>query len=78
MENLIQYLKQQPRHGQRLGQNAPVPRGTGTAAATSTNEQVLALAQQLANEIVAEQQQAQILSRNGRVFTKNRYSNLFR
>ena len=73
MENLIQYLKQQPRHGQRLGPNTAQERVAARQSATTSpavNEQVLALAQQLANEIVAEQQQAQILSRNGRVFTK--------
>ena len=34
------------------------------------NQQVQQLAEQLAQEIIAEQQQTQILARNGRTFTK--------
>jgi hypothetical protein len=49
----------------------PAPAAAGTAAATSViNEQVRNLAQQLANQIIAERDQAQIIARNGRVFTK--------
>ncbi len=74
MENLIQRVKQQPRHGQRLTGNTsrPVTQGAsgGVTIANTTNEQVLALAQELANEIVAQQTQAQLLARSGRVFTK--------
>ena len=44
--------------------NAPVD------TANNINAQVQQLAQVLANEIVAEQQQLQVLARNGRVFTK--------
>ena len=49
----------------------PPPAAAGAAASTAViNEQVRNLAQQLANQIVAERDQAQILARNGRVFTK--------
>jgi len=79
--NLIENLKQQPKHGQRP-ESRPVitpdsARGTVpavSAAASQTinavNEQVQQLAQQLANQMVAEMQQSQIIARNGRVYTK--------
>jgi hypothetical protein len=75
MKDLIQRLKQQPKHGQTLGRGgtnaATTPAATTSTPSTNTlNDQVQQLAQQLANEIIAEQQQAQILARNGRVFTK--------
>jgi len=71
MKTSIELLKQRPRIGQRPDadqqrSNVP-PRG---AAAAVINEQVQQLAQQLANQMVAEMQQSQIISRNGRVFTK--------
>ena len=75
----IKQLKKQ----QRLGGTPPraftglptqVPAGrepVSDAAATNLiNQQVQQLAQELANQIVAEQQQSQILARNGRTFTK--------
>jgi hypothetical protein len=43
------------------------PAAAGTAV---INEQVQQLAQQLANQMVAEMQQSQVLARNGRTFTK--------
>lgn len=46
----------------------PSPAAAGVSGVV--NQQVQQLAQQLANEIVAQQQQSQILSRNGRVYTK--------
>jgi hypothetical protein len=72
-------LKQQSRHGQRVAITPLTPAVTGTplvsanAAATTANavnEQVQVLAQQLANQMVAEMQQGQLLTRNGRIFTK--------
>ena len=76
---MIKHLKQQPRHGGTPTRTAlptsPRPAATNVAAASSAtsaavNEQVQQLAQALANQIIAEQQQSQILSRNGRVYTK--------
>ena len=73
---MIKHLKQQPRHGGTPSRTAlPIssrPTSTNVAAATNSavNEQVQQLAQALANQIIAEQQQSQILSRNGRVYTK--------
>jgi hypothetical protein len=73
---IIKHLKQQPRHGGTPSRTAlPIssrPASTNVAAATNAavNEQVQQLAQSLANQIIAEQQQSQILSRNGRVYTK--------
>ena len=84
--SMLKSLKQQPRHGQRSdATNTPAPRGpnlTATAitnpaipatsanTVASVNEQVQQLAQQLANQMVAERQQTQVLARNGRVYTK--------
>jgi len=80
MNEFIAQLKQQPRIGgvpirptqaanqsiQRLqNENQAL-----TAVNNGVNEQVRLLAQQLANQIVAEQNQAQILARNGRTYTK--------
>jgi len=48
----------------------PAPAAAGAAGTAIINEQVRNLAQQLANQVVAERDQAQILARNGRVFTK--------
>jgi hypothetical protein len=84
MNNFIETLKQQPRHGgvprnllSAVGQAnqatrtpvtaTPAPAAAGTAI---INEQVQQLAQQLANQMVAEMQQSQVLARNGRTFTK--------
>ncbi len=74
MNEFITRLKQQPRLGQ-----ANTPRGAEPTSQPATqsqqssqtiNEQVRLLAQQLANQIVAERDQAQILARNGRTYTK--------
>lgn len=76
MKDLIKSLKQQPRHGgvPRRPQAPTIQplRGDTVAEAdtTSLNEQVQQLAMQLANEMIAEQQAAQIQARNGRVYTK--------
>ena len=84
MNQFIETLKQQPRHGQQsmrggtgqVSSASSTPRDAGTAAtpAASTTsaitDQVRQLAQQLANQMVAEQQQTQILARNGRTYTK--------
>jgi hypothetical protein len=70
---MIKNLKQQPRHGGTPTRTAVVvPANTVAPAASSAavTEQVQQLAQALANQIIAEQQQSQILSRNGRVYTK--------
>ena len=76
----IEQLKQQQRLGgtpPRANSRLPIQSiSTGRdsvsdASATNLiNQQVQQLAQELANQIVAEQQQAQILARNGRTFTK--------
>ena len=56
--------------------NQTTPRDSGTVQANATqanatiNEQVQQLAQQLANQIIAEREQSQILARNGRTYTK--------
>jgi hypothetical protein len=70
---MIKHLKQQPRHGGTPARTAVANRmatapGAGSSAAVS--EQVQQLAQSLANQMIAEQQQSQLLSRNGRVYTK--------
>jgi hypothetical protein len=84
MKDFIQNLKQKPRHGgvpgginttntQGTGQTTRrdiIQSGIASATVNTVNDQVLQLAQQLANEIIAEQQQSQLLARNGRVFTK--------
>jgi hypothetical protein len=72
MKDLIKNLKRQPRHGGVPGRpdalaNLNQVRGLGE---DSVNNQVQQLAMQLANEMIASQQQAQLLARNGRVFTK--------
>lgn len=60
MKHFIKYLKQRD----RLGGTPPAGTTPPVDAAT------LALAQQLAAQIVADQQAAALLARNGRVFTK--------
>ena len=75
-------LKQQPRQGgvprinlagatSATNANQTTPRDSGTVQTNATiNEQVQQLAQQLANQIIAEREQSQILARNGRTYTK--------
>lgn len=82
MYNLAKYLKQQPKQGgvprvpRNFEQIANFSAINADALNTTTqstaiiNEQVQQLAQQLANQMIAEQQQGQIISRNGRTFTK--------
>jgi len=79
---LIKNLKQQPCQGgvPRLGTvpiannlNANISPGgvaSAPAAVAVINEQVQQLATQLANQMVAEMQQTQVLARNGRTYTK--------
>jgi hypothetical protein len=79
---LINKLKQQPRHGMAtripsepistIGNAVIIPAGPQTApgATSIINEQVQQLAQSLANQMVAEMQQSQLIARNGRTFTK--------
>ena len=74
---LITKLKQQTRHGQTPPANQSrntVPPTTATVAVTpalaTVNEQVQQLAQSLANQMVSEMRQTQIISRNGRTYTK--------
>ena len=84
MQDFIQNLKKQPKQGGFPG-GINTTGGTGGTGGNrpsradiignvqetaAVNEQVRQLAQQLANEIIAEQQQAQLLARNGRVYTK--------
>jgi len=76
-QTLIKRLKQQPKHGQDPTRRGGAAAGTNVTVSAATprqsaaiNEQVQQLAQQLANEMVAEMQQSQITTRNGRVFTK--------
>jgi hypothetical protein len=82
MKDFIKKLKQQPKQGgfplgntqggpgrvsgASLSQNQNIAAQAGAAF----NEQVQQLAQQLANEIIAEQQQTTILARNGRIYTR--------
>jgi hypothetical protein len=72
MNDFIARLKQQPRIGgvpPRQEDRSPiVPKPTPSAAAAT--EQVQQLAKQLADQMVAEMQQTQILTRNGRTYTK--------
>ena len=80
MNEFIARLKQQPRIGgvpprQQVPANQTIQRLQNenqalTTANNGVNEQVRQLAQQLANQIVAEQNQAQLLARNGRTYTK--------
>ena len=70
-------LKQQTRHGQTPPrrttplQTATVSPITVPGRVTDTvTDQVQQLAQSLANQMVAEMQQSQIISRNGRTYTK--------
>ena len=73
MNEFIARLKQQPRIGQAsAGKNTETQQSpaTQTPSQQTINEQVRQLATQLANQIVAERDQAQILSRNGRTYTK--------
>ena len=75
MNDFIARLKQQPRiggfppFGLPAAGNAVTQIGVTPAAAAVTN-QVQQLAQQLANQMVAEMQQTQVLARNGRTYTK--------
>lgn len=71
----IQHLKKLPRVGQLFrgpdgiaGAVSDTPRVTAPQA--NISQQVEQLARQRAEEIIREQQQAQILARNGRTFTK--------
>jgi len=75
----IQNLKKLPRVGQLS--RGPIGVGVvptaasdlaprGTAPQANISQQIEQLAQQRAEEIIREQQQAQILARNGRTFTK--------
>ena len=77
--NFIETLKQQARQGgvprnlvsaASTAQAARTTVPANTAAANTVNDQVLQMAQQLANQIIAEQQQSQITARNGRTYTK--------
>jgi len=81
MNEFITRLKQQPRIGV-VPRRPPSLAATQTiqqlqnenqvltTANNGVNDQVRQLAQQLANQIVAEQNQTQILARNGRTYTK--------
>ena len=78
-QKLINRLKQYPRHGgvpripgtnlAAAAQQAFVD-ATSTSTTAAVNDQITQLAQQLANEIIAQQQQAQLFTRNGRTYTK--------
>ncbi|NBQ96910.1 MAG: hypothetical protein EBT26_00870 [Microbacteriaceae bacterium] len=72
MNKFIKHLKQQPKLGgtpsstrNESTQTSPA----GLLAATS-NDAINSLARRLANQIIAERDQAQILARNGRTYTK--------
>jgi hypothetical protein len=74
---LIERLKNQVRHSQSpsRGQTSPINTpattlATPNQAIATVNENVQLLAQQLANQMIAEQQQSKIISRNGRTYTK--------
>jgi hypothetical protein len=80
MNNLIKNLRLKPKQGgvpNTLGGNplsgqtggiSGLP--TGNTNVSNADPQVLQLAQQLAAEIIAQQQQTLLLTRNGRVFTR--------
>jgi len=72
MNDFIARLKQQPRIGgfpPRQEPRSPLV-STPVPAVAAATEQIQQLAQQLANQMVAEMQQTQILARNGRTYTK--------
>lgn len=80
MNEFIKQLKQQSRHSAKTvsvtggmdkntGANATVTNIAATNA-NLVNDQVLQMATQLANQMVAEQQQSQLMARNGRTYTK--------
>ena len=79
--NLITRLKQYPRQGAStpMPQQSPNPQSlpqnvnAGPAMSVQTaavNDQITLLAQQLANQMIADQQQAQLAAKNGRTYTK--------
>jgi len=76
MNEFIKQLKQQPKQSQ-LGKNDEAQQSQQSSPPPKTppgqqqmNDQVLQLATQLANQMVAEQQQSQLMARNGRTYTK--------
>jgi len=76
MNEFIKQLKQQPKQSQ-LGKNDAAQQSQQSSPPPKTppgqqqmNDQVLQLATQLANQMVAEQQQSQLMARNGRTYTK--------
>ena len=83
MNEFIKQLKQQSRHSAKTvsvsgaiggmdkntGANTSVTNTTATNA-NLVNDQVLQMARQLADQMIAEQQQSQLMARNGRTYTK--------
>ena len=71
---IIKQLKNKPRLGglppARQSARDNVPAVSSATDTNAVNAQVEQLAQTRAREIIAEQQQAQVLARNGRTFTK--------
>ena len=87
-QNLYNRLKQYPRHGadaSDLSRGRLQQRGTGTPLTqpdtsaidpnAAVNAQVMQLARQMADQIIADQQQTELLTRNGRTYTKFDRSN---
>lgn len=71
MNNFIKNLKQQSRIGGLPPRNQAMVTANPVATPIgAVSDQVRQLAQQLANEMIATQQQTNMLARNGRVFTK--------
>jgi hypothetical protein len=74
MNMFIKTLKQRSRQGGFPRREvSPIRQTTNeiqTPNASTVDQQVRQLAEQLANEIIAEQQQSQLLARNGRTYTK--------
>jgi hypothetical protein len=73
MNEFVKQLKKQPRIGgtpARTQSNITGAPQTPATLLATTNNAVQALAQRLANQIIAERDQAQILARNGRTYTK--------
>ena len=76
MKTIKQLKRQQrlgvtPKTSANVNQTSPASASpTSAASGQEINAQVQQLAQELANQIVAEQQQLQILASNGRTFTK--------
>jgi hypothetical protein len=76
-QGIAKATPQQSLNPQSLPQNTSALSAVGTVAsvrdngtAAAVNDQITLLAQQLANQMIADQQQAQLAAKNGRTYTK--------